>query len=99
MHVVLKKNSVRGFIRSPAQCHVGDFEGMITFLGIAFFARRNQVRPRVCSTLGARYHMIDREIALGTAILALEIITLEYILPGKINALVGSVYISVQTYH
>jgi hypothetical protein len=40
--------------------------------------------------------MVDRKILTGTAILTLVIITFENILPGKINALVRGVNISIQ---
>jgi hypothetical protein len=40
--------------------------------------------------------MIDRKVPSCAAVLALEIVALEYILPGKINALVGGVHIAVE---
>jgi len=40
--------------------------------------------------------MVQREIFFGSAILTFKIVALEYILPRKINALVGGVNISVQ---
>jgi hypothetical protein len=41
--------------------------------------------------------MVDSQFFFGAAILALIIVAFEYILPGKINALVRGVNISVET--
>lgn len=43
--------------------------------------------------------MINSEFAPGTAILALKIVALEYILAGKINALIRGVDISIKADH
>lgn len=48
-------------------------------------------------SFGTGYNMIQRKIFTGAAILTLKIIALKDILPGKINALVGGVHISVET--
>ena len=40
--------------------------------------------------------MIDRQILLGAAILTFVVIAFEYVLPGKINALVRGVNISIE---
>ena len=75
--------------------HARFLRRVITFLGVAPFASRDQVRPRVAATAGAGRNMINGEIFVSAAVLAFPTIALEYILPGKINALVRGVHITI----
>lgn len=97
IHVVFQENGVRGFVRFSAQRHVRLFRSIVSFFGVTFFTSRSEVQPRIATTAGTGYNMIDRQLFFGAAVLALVIIALEYILPGKINALVRGVNISVET--
>jgi len=99
IHVVFEENRVRGFIRLFAQRHIGFVGGIITFFGIAPFAGRHEVEPGILTATGPGHDVVDRQVFPDAAVLAFMIITLEYILPGKINALVRGVNISVQTDH
>ena len=60
------------------------------------FYRQYQVHPGIPAALCSRHNVINGKIFSRSAILALEVIAFKYILPGKINALVGGVDISVQ---
>jgi hypothetical protein len=95
-HVVFQKDRIRRFVWFFAQGHISFFRRALSFFRIAPFARGNQVDPGVATTAGTRCDVIDREVLPGAAILALVVIAFKYILPGKINALVRGVHISVQ---
>lgn len=99
IHVIFQKNRVRRFLWLSAQRHVRFFGRVVAFLGVALLAGRYQVYPCIATTAGARGNMIDGKLLLGAAILALVVVALKYILPGKINALVRGVNISVESYN
>ncbi len=44
---------------------------------------------------GAGVGVVDGKLPFGAAVLALVIVALEYVLPGKINALIRGVYVAV----
>lgn len=96
VQMIFQKDRIRGLVGFLAQRHVGFFGGILSFFRIAFFTGGNQVHPCIDTAAGTRGNVIDGEVLAGTAILAFMIVALEYILPGKINALVGGVNISVQ---
>lgn len=96
VEVIFEKDGVRRFIRLVPERHHGLFGRALTFLGITLFACGNKVEPIVAAAPGSRHHVVDGKVALGAAILALKVVALEYILPGKINALVGGVNISIE---
>ncbi len=97
VHVVFQENGVRGFMRFSAQRHVRLFRSIVSFFGVAFFTGRSKIQPGIATTASAGYDMVDCKFLFCAAILALVIVALEYILPGKINALVRGVNISVET--
>lgn len=99
IHMIFKENRIRRLVRFLAKDHVRFFGSIITFLGVAFLARGNEVGPRINTAARAWRHVIDRQIFPCAAILTFVIVALEYILPGKINALVRGVNISIQAYH
>lgn len=86
-------------MRLAAQRHVGFFGAIVAFFGVALFARRYQVHPGIATSAGAGCYVVYGKLLLGATILALIVIALEYILPGKINALVRGVNISIQSYY
>ena len=96
IHVILEKDSVRRLVWFSTQRHVGIFGGEFSFFGVTFFTRGNQIYPRIRTPSRTRYNVIDRKIFPGAAILTFMVIALEYILPGKINALVRGVNISIE---
>ena len=93
--MIFEENGVRRFIRFFTQGHVGFFGRIFTFFSIAFFASRYQIVPGVGAAACTGCYVIDGQIFLGAAILAFVIVEFEYILPGKINALVRGVNISI----
>jgi hypothetical protein len=99
IHEIFKEDRVRWFAWFFAQGHKRFFGRKVAFLGVALFACRHKICPGVLATLRARRDMVDGQIAFGPAILAFMIVALEYILPGKINALVRGVNISIEADH
>jgi|SRR5690606_24123437 len=99
IQLIFKKDRVRGFVRLPSQRHLGFLRRVVSFLCIALLASGNEVRPRIESATSLREHVIDGEVASRAAVLAFEVIALEYVLPGKRNALVGGVNVSVESYY
>lgn len=99
IQMILKKYGVRWFVWFSTKGHVSFLRCIVSFFCIAFFAGCYKIHPRVSPTLCPRHYVVNCEIAPGTAVLAFEIVALKNILPGKINALVGGVYISIQPYN
>src|SRR5688572_24268221 len=95
-HVVFEKDRIGRFVGFSAQGHVCVFGGVLSFFGVTFFTRGDQVYPCIRTASRPRYNVIDRQIFPGAAILTFMVIALEYILPGKINALVRGVNISIE---
>jgi hypothetical protein len=95
-HMIFEKDRIGWFVWFSAQRHIGIFGRVFPFFGVTFFAGGNQVDPRIRTTSRTRHDVIDRQIFLGAAILTFMVIALEYILPGKINALVRGVNISIE---
>jgi hypothetical protein len=98
-HMVFEEDGVRRLVRFLAQDHVCFFRHIIAFLCITFFTRGNEIRPRIHSAACAWHDVIDRQFFARATILTFMIVAFEYILPGKINALVRGVDISVQADH
>lgn len=96
VHVVFQENRIRGLMRFSAQRHVGLFRSIISFFGVAFLTGSSEVQPRIATTASAGHYMIDRQLLFGAAVLAFVVVAFKYILPGKINALVRGVNISVE---
>ena len=93
--MIFKKYGVRWFVWFFPKRHAGLLRCKVSFLGVALFARSNEIHPCIFTTLCPGYHMVNCEIATGAAILTFKVVAFKYILPGKINALVGGVYISI----
>lgn len=94
--MIFQKNRIRRFERFFPEVHSCFFGHVVTFPGVALLARSYQVSPRIDAASCARDDMVDRKILPRSAVLALIAVALEDILPGKINALVRGVNISVQ---
>lgn|SRR5690606_2558853 len=98
VQLILEKDRVRGFERFPSQRHSGFLGREVPLLRIAFLASSDEVGPCIASTASPGEHVIDSEVASRAAVLAFKVIAFEYILPGKRNALVGGVNVSVESY-
>src|SRR5690242_11419613 len=99
IHVIFEKNRIRRFVRFLPEDHVSFFRCIIAFLRIALLAGSDQVCPGINTTASTGHDMIDRQVFPGATVLTLMVVALEYILPGKINALVRGVNISIQAYY
>jgi hypothetical protein len=82
VEMVLEENCVRRLIRFSGQGHQRFVGCKIAFLRIALFACGNQVRPAIQPATPPRKNMIDRKVPSCAAVLALEIVALEYIFAG-----------------
>src|SRR5690606_24536261 len=98
VQLILEKDRGRGFERFPSQRHSGFLGREVPLLRIAFLASSDEVGPCIASTASPGEHVIDSEVASRAAVLAFKVIAFEYILPGKRNALVGGVNVSVESY-
>src|SRR5690606_36381548 len=98
VQLILEKDRVRGFERFPSQRHSGFLGREVPLLRIAFLASSDEGGPCIASTASPGEHVIDSEVASRAAVLAFKVIAFEYILPGKRNALVGGVNVSVESY-
>lgn len=94
--MIFQENRIRWLQGLLAQVHACFFRCVVAFFCIAFFTGGYQVCPGIHPAAGTRRDVVDGKVFPGTAILTFIPIALEYILPGKINALVGGVDISVQ---
>ena len=97
--VISEKNRVRRFVGLSTQLHIGLFGSIIPFFCIAFFTRGDKICPGIHSSARPWRNVINRKIFFGAAILTFVVIAFKYILPGKINALVRGVHISIQAYY
>lgn len=93
--MIFKKYCVRWLIWFFPEGHVGLLRSKVSFLSVAFFAGSYEVNPGIFATLCPGYHMINCEITTGSAVLTFKVVAFEDVLPGKINALVGGVHISI----
>jgi hypothetical protein len=98
-HVIFQEDSIGRFQRLSAEGHLGIVWRIVTLLGVAPFTGGNQIRPGILTAFCPWNYVIDGEFFTCAAILTLVIIAFEYILPGKINALVRGVNISVEADH
>ena len=99
IHMIFKKDRVRWFIRFLTKRHICFFRCIVAFFCIAFFTSGHKIGPCVCTTARSGHNMIDCQVFACSAILTLVVVAFKYILPGKINALVRGVNISIQAYH
>src|SRR5688572_9793251 len=96
VEVIFQEDGIGGLQGFFSQRHVGLLRGIFPFSGITFFAGSYKIHPGISTAARAGNDMVDGEFTPYAAVLTFEIITLEYVLPGKINALVGGVNISVE---
>lgn len=72
---------------------------IISFSGVAPFTRCYQVHPGVGTAPRTGYHMVQREIFFGSAILTFKVVALENILAREIHSFIGGMHIPVQPNH
>jgi len=95
--MILEKNGIGGFCRFLTQEHASLLGCIVTFLRVALLACSDQVCPGIFSTARPRDDVINGQVFTRTAVLTFIAVAFEDILPGKINALVGGVDISIKT--
>lgn len=99
VQMIFQKYGVRWFVWFFTKLHARFLRCIVTLFSVAFFACSYQVHPAVGAAFCSRHYVVDRQVASRPAILAFKVVAFKYILPGKINALVGGVYISIQPYN
>lgn len=72
---------------------------MVSFAGVASFTGGGQIVPGGFPAPTFRHHMVQRQIIVGSAILAPVAVPLEEVLPGHDYAPVWYVYVTMEAYH
>jgi hypothetical protein len=95
IHVVFQENCIGRFERFFSQEHFRFLRSKITFARITSFTSGYEICPGILPAFSARDYVVNSQLSLSATVLTFITIAFKYILPGKINALVRGVNISV----
>ena len=96
IHVVFQKDRIRRFIGLTLERHICLLWSMLSLFSIALFTGCHKIGPAILTRARTRQDVIDGQVFFRSTVLAFVIVAFEYVLPGKINALVRGVHISVK---